>query len=383
MVCSQWKLSGDGVREDRCASRSAEVEAFGCSGIGIARINSAAPSRSAQTTLLALDHLDNPKRPAICVMVRSPFSSLIRRSGDGGLLGQPKKKGWSDWILGDDEEDEVAIRRASDQKQRIFQHGPTATARVPPPPRPSETISFSKPRGASLGVRFLSEDGDQGAEIHRVDPFGMAFKLGLQWGDTIERVKTFTFKGGEEQVKLTTELRNGYDAAKALRPVCGRVEISVRKRKKTPQDASATKLQARWRGVYARMYLEDAHTAATRIACYWRRYAAIIEADELREDRHEDAHVAAIVIQSHWRRYDAYVGAYEQVLAICFLQQQIRTWLAKPRKPRPPRPQQQLPKPQPPRIGSEAATALLGKRRRTKIRKPPALVDEESADESE
>ena len=31
----------------------------------------------------------------------------MRRSGDGGLLGQPKKKGWSDWILGDDEEDEV------------------------------------------------------------------------------------------------------------------------------------------------------------------------------------------------------------------------------------------------------------------------------------
>ena len=77
-----------------------------------------------------------------------------------------------------------------------------------------------------------------------------------------------------------------------------------------------------------------------------------------------------------------YVGVHEQVLAICFLQQQIRTWLASCGKPRPPRPQQ-LPKPQPPRIGSEAATALLGKRRRTKIRRPPALVDEESADESE
>ena len=32
MVCSQWKLSGDGVREDRCASRSAEVEALSTAG---------------------------------------------------------------------------------------------------------------------------------------------------------------------------------------------------------------------------------------------------------------------------------------------------------------------------------------------------------------
>ena len=131
----------------------------------------------------------------------------------------------------------------------------------------------------------------------------------------------------EEQVKLTTELRNGYDAAKALRPVCGRVEIIVRKRKKTPQDAHLrAELQAevalRVRAHVPRI----AHTAATRIAFYWRRYAAI-EAEQRLRRRPEDE--PRRNCDTGRRRYDRMSASSRSSFCFC---SSAAPWLHAPRR---------------------------------------------------
>ena len=188
-----------------------------------------------------------------------------------------------------------------------------------------------------LGVRFFSDDGDGGAEVEHVAPHSLAWRHGLAWGAVLERVRVLSARA-EHEVVGEHELHNGYDAAKALRPAVGWIELVVRPRKRTPADRLAPRVQARWRGVLARTWLAIAHASATRIQASWRRLMARDEAAHRRHvawrracDEPDVRAHAAVRIQSHWRRYDAYARAYEQCLAIAFLQQHARGWLVRRR----------------------------------------------------
>lgn len=163
------------------------------------------------------------------------------------------------------------------------------------------------------------------------------------------------------------EVFDGYDAAKALRPASGPVELVVRRRRPTTNDLHATRMQSAWRGTAARFQLHLARGASTTIACAWRRCAA---RDELERRRcASGAHAAVTAIQSAWRRYDACDIAYERRLALSFLQEQVREWLAARKWHR-----SRLAA----GLGEVADTGATRKRRRacggSPIRAPPSLV---------
>ena len=224
-----------------------------------------------------------------------------------------------------------------------------------PPPPPPDIVSVYKPRGVPLGVRFFSDAGTSGAEVERVDEHGLAWRAGLAWGDTIEGVSVYSRSSGT--LLSEHKLSDGFDAAKALRPAAGRIELAVRRRRRTPSDLAATKIEAAVRGTRVRAYIRASHHLATIVACHWRgaqarRVAARRRAALGRRQRASrrktlmPAERAAIHIQAAWRRFEAMVIAYEQRLALVHIQQHVRGWLAtrvkrggaSRRTPRPSRP---------------------------------------------
>ncbi len=218
---------------------------------------------------------------------------------------------------------------------------PEPDARTPPPPprRRSEVLPLTKRRGVALGVRFHASPGDDGAELQSVEPYGTAWRHGLKWGDVISQVRIVA-SGREWQ------LSSGEDAAKALRPASGRLELTIRRRAITPEDRAATRIQSRVLGVFCRDTMRMQHACATAIAASWRRWCAVMDARALRLDATEDRAVEAI--QGAWRTR---IRRWERRLALEYLQEHARAFVAKLR------------------TGQRA-------RKRRCIRAPPTLFDE-------
>jgi len=211
---------------------------------------------------------------------------------------------------------------------------------LPPPPRRTEIVQLFKQRGQALGVRFHASTGVDGAELQSVEPYGLAWRHRLRWGDTISTVRVMAI--GNKEVELT----NGEDAAKALRPAYGRIKLSVRRRALSPEDRAAAIVQAHVLGIFCRDTLRMQHECATVIASSWRRWCAIMDARALRLDAVEDC--AAAAIQGMWRLR---IRRWERRLALEYLQEHARAFVAKLR------------------AGERA-------RKRRCIRAPPQLVDE-------
>ena len=104
-------------------------------------------------------------------------------------------------------------------------------------------VRMHKPRGVALGVRFDRLSESVGARVDSVEPYGLAWQFGLGWGDVVTCVKVFsTIREGE--ILSEHVIASGLDAAKALRPAYGEIEILVQKRKITADDKAAARLQA-------------------------------------------------------------------------------------------------------------------------------------------
>jgi len=252
---------------------------------------------------------------------------------------------------------------------------------LPPPPRlpPSTTIRLHKPRGATLGVRFYSSrrseapgEGEAGAEVQSVEPYGLAWRSGLAWGDVITGVRVHSSRAKQELL-AAVDITSGYDAAKALRPAIGYLELSVRKRLQNDRDRAAVCLQAACLGMLTRAAAHNASNAATHIAGAWRRWCARQALRARRAQRRSKllqrtrtlrgpvAHAAALQLQCAWRRYVGMLAAWERTLALQHIQKLMRAWLMRQR----------------------AMVPRLSRKRRRGIRAPPCLILDEDADDAE
>lgn len=193
---------------------------------------------------------------------------------------------------------------------------------LPPPPKRSEVVRIFKRRREALGVRFHADDGDGGAQLESVEPYGLAWRHGLKWGDTISAVRTLN--NGRES-KLTC----GEDAARALRPAYGQLELIVRPRFASSEDRSASLIQSVILGVFCRDTLRVRAASATVISAHWRRWCAIMDLRALQLDAEEDRAVAAI--QGAWRTR---IRRWERKLALDFLQHHARNFIGRARKRR-------------------------------------------------
>jgi len=126
--------------------------------------------------------------------------------------------------------------------------------------------------------------------------------------------------------KKETALSSGEDAAKAIRPACGRIELVVRRRTLGPEDHAASRLQAAVLGVFCRDTMRLRQASAIMISSHWRRWCAVMDARALRLDKCEDH--AAEAIQGAWR---STIRRWERRLAVEFLQQHARTFVDKMR----------------------------------------------------
>ena len=224
---------------------------------------------------------------------------------------------------------------------------PPFTLKPLPPPPPSQPatptvtlVEIHKRHGQALGVRFDAEDGEEGAAVQSVQPYGLAWREGLSWGDCIVSVRVVA--SGEEHL-----LCNGSDAAKVLRPADGLLELRVRRRRRTAEDHAAERIQAAVLGLFARDTIRERHAASTAIAAHWRRWCAIMDRRALALDRQEDRAVACL--QGAWRTH---IRRWERKLALEFIQQHARAFVALLRAGR------------------------RARKRRPSIRRAPELVDE-------
>lgn len=220
---------------------------------------------------------------------------------------------------------------------------PPLAPKLAPPPRatttaPPSVIVLHKPRGVSLGVKFLAvSHRDGGAEVESVEEYGIAWRAGLAWGDAVLRVRVYSqLRPGE--VLNEHELNGGHTAAKALRPSSGRIELVVRRRRTNKRDAAQAVIASHWLGLATRRALRRAlrtrAAAATTIAAHWRRCVCMWDLQDCRA-----FHRAATTIAAHWRRYGAVLSACERLLATQHIQQAVRAWLSRcgasrPRSPR-------------------------------------------------
>lgn len=189
---------------------------------------------------------------------------------------------------------------------------------LPPPPRRTDCIKLLKKRGFALGVRFLADSVcDDGAVVDSVEPFGVAWRHGLKWGDVICSVRIVA--SGKE-----FELTCGEDAAKALRPAHGYIELTIRKRTIKREDHAASLIQAHVLGYFNRDTMGLRGRSATVISSHWRRWCAIMDARALRADAQED--YAAEAIQGAWRWR---IRRWERRLALEYLQETARAFVGK------------------------------------------------------
>jgi len=193
---------------------------------------------------------------------------------------------------------------------------PKLLAPPPPPMTKVTTIELVKRRGDALGVRFLCDAGSGGAELESVEPFGLAWRYGLRWGDVVAGV--FVVSTGKDH-----DLKSGAHAARILRPATGEMEFRVLRRRRTNRDRAASLIQARVLGVFARDTIRLRSHAATAISAHFRRWCAVMDARALRLDKTEDD--AAILVQYAWRRY---MRRWEQRLAVEYIQQIARSFVA-------------------------------------------------------
>ena len=200
-------------------------------------------------------------------------------------------------------------------------------------------IGLTKRRNVALGIRFHMEPGDGGAEVESVEPYGLAWRLGLKWGDVISLVRI---------VATNTEhpVKDGQDAASALRPAVGRIELRVLPRACSARHVAAACIQSHVLGGFVRDTLRLRASAATHIQASWRRWCAVMDARALRLDAEEDR--AAELIQGSWRRH---IRQWERQLAVEYLQEHCRKFVAALR------------------TGHRA-------RKRQRIRAPPVLLDD-------
>ena len=199
----------------------------------------------------------------------------------------------------------------------VTRRKPPPPPTLPPPPRPDDTVivEIVKPRGASLGLRFCSETTG-GAELRMVDPYGLGWRQGLVWGDRV--LSVLVASTGEE-----TPTDSGSDAARALRPASGLIELRVRRRPRTTEDYAAVRIQAQVLGCFTRDTLRLRREAATVISAHWRRWCAIMDLRALRLNREEDC--AAEAIQGAWRQH---IKQWVRRLALEFIQEHARSFLA-------------------------------------------------------
>jgi hypothetical protein len=180
----------------------------------------------------------------------------------------------------------------------------------------------------SMGVKFFGEcHHAEGAEVDSVEAFGQAWRCGLRWGDVLMSVRVFSSRRPGE---LVSEARthNGFEAAKALRPAVGLVELVVRRRIVTRADEAACRITAMAVGRFTRSVLRNyrvvqrREAAATKIATYWRRWCAIYDVETLR-----CCTLAATHVQAAWRRCEAMLLRTERIFALTHVQQATRAWL--------------------------------------------------------
>ena len=216
---------------------------------------------------------------------------------------------------------------------------PTMRTVPPPPRRRTEVLPLTKREGVPLGVRFHSQQGDDGAELQCIEPYGTAWRHGLRWGDVICQVRLVAT--GQEW-----QLSSGEDAAHVLRPAIGRLELTIRRRTITPEDRAAMVIQSHLLGVHCRKTIRLRHASATVITASWRRWCAVMDARALRLDAIEDR--AVETIQGAWRTR---IRRWERRLAIEYLQERTRAFVA------------------------ELRTGKRARKRRC-IRAPPTLFDD-------
>ena len=299
----------------------------------------------------------------------------------------------------------------------VSQHRTLVPSAPPPPPSDEHTITLFKKRGVPMGVKFFT-DTDQhgrGAEIRDTDAYGTAWRAGLRWGDVLVSVKVFSqLRPGE--VLSEHNITDGLSAAKALRPATGVIELQVIRRRHTARDAAASRIQSAWSGHQARWTMRVLGAAATTIARHlrgWRarngvvarlkrargerrlqqrlsrarelarqhdgRGSATIRGSGRRQQQRQERAASganaqrarsALVIQSAWRRRVACLVAWERLLALTYLQEQLRAWLTLTGTKRR-------------TSGSDTERAGIGLKRAC-VRQPPRLLwDDEDEDDVE
>ena len=206
--------------------------------------------------------------------------------------------------------------------------------------------------------------------MQSVEPYGLAWCSGLAWGDVITGLRVHSSATGE--LLAAVDISSGYDAAKALRPAIGYLELSVRKRPQTGRDRAAVCLQAACLGMLTRIAAHNTSSAATHIASAWRRWCArqallvrrakrrSMRLAHARTPRSPVAHAAALQLQCAWRRYVGVLAAWERALALQHIQKLMRAWLVRQR----------------------AMAPRTSRKRRRGIRAPPCLVLDEDADDA-
>ena len=211
---------------------------------------------------------------------------------------------------------------------------PLPRKHLPPPPPRSSTFSLfiHKPRGAALGIKFFGDrddtnEGDskkEGAEVVNVEAFGLAWRSGIKVGDRILSVRVFSTIRPLE-VLSESEIRDGYTAAKALRPAVGRIELRMIRHVPTREESAVTSIAAAWRGFFHRTAPQRWCAAAIFIQSAWRRTLSVWTVQEMLDQRCVVR--AAVRIQSSWRKYDAWLQSMGRYFAIQHIQRSVRAWL--------------------------------------------------------
>ena len=143
---------------------------------------------------------------------------------------------------------------------------------VGPPPLPLLTVPVVKSIGSRLGLSFYPEAVDGGALITKLEFGSITWRSKLRAGDVVMSV----IHDGEDH-----PLQGGFQAAQLLRQTDGLLRFRVRRRKLTPQDVAARRVQAVVRGMLARSRGSVSHLAASHIQACWRRAEAMMDFAEI------------------------------------------------------------------------------------------------------
>ena len=130
-------------------------------------------------------------------------------------------------------------------------------------------IRFARQGQETLGLRLVlqaSEGGKRGAFVGTVDAHSIAWRAGLHAGDLITSIDV-------ELSGVRAAISCGQEAYDVLAASCGRMALTVKRRRWTEADAAAVCLQSAWRGIHVRFTLDDLSRAAALVQLRWREHA--------------------------------------------------------------------------------------------------------------